>query len=180
MTKLGDMRTYGGTNTPAKQRARNTGLSSLPAASFSALPPPPPPPLHSMLLHQNVSNPASAFGQSYPYQQVPMTCPTPNALFGSAATNLPEPARKETEPTPDYISEPRDMCDDIVAFGGEDEEQARYLLQVSNDLSEREIMTTKRAQRWSDGGKSTEEVVKGSKKMKSTTLKMIGNKSTQG
>lgn len=72
------------------------------------------------------------------------------------------------------------MCDDIVAFGGEDEEQARYLLQVSNDLSEREIMTTKRAQRWSDEGKSTEEVVKGLTKMKSTTLKMIGNKSTQG
>jgi len=75
------------------------------------------------------------------------------------------------EHIPDYIVKPRDICDDRVAFGSEDEGKALILLQVSEALSNRDGRTIELAKRWSDAGKSPEEIVEGL-----VNFKMIENK----
>eukprot|EP00984_Skeletonema_dohrnii_P004323 scaffold1532_cov111-Skeletonema_dohrnii-CCMP3373.AAC.3 len=65
------------------------------------------------------------------------------------------------EHIPDYIVKPRDICDDRVAFGSEDEGKAIILQQVSEALSNRDGRTIELAKRWSDAGKSPEEIVEG-------------------
>eukprot|EP00985_Skeletonema_marinoi_P005027 scaffold2180_cov98-Skeletonema_marinoi.AAC.7 len=75
------------------------------------------------------------------------------------------------EHIPDYIVKPRDICDDRVAFGSEDEGKAIILYQVSEALSNRDGRTIELAKRWSDAGKSPEEIVEGL-----VNFKMIENK----
>jgi hypothetical protein len=60
--------------------------------------------------------------------------------------------------TPAFIAEPRD-----VVFGDEDGEKAIVLQQVSQESSDRVPMM---AQRWSEEGKSTQDVVEGLAKIK--------------
>jgi len=84
----------------------------------------------------------------------------------AAAAATTTTAKESVEPTPDYIAEPRDLCDDLVAFGGADETEAIVLRQVSNDLDERNKHTVKTAKRWADRGKTAEEIVDGLSNMK--------------
>eukprot|EP00985_Skeletonema_marinoi_P010130 scaffold4775_cov82-Skeletonema_marinoi.AAC.1 len=75
------------------------------------------------------------------------------------------------EHIPDYIVKLRDICDDRVAFGSEDEGKAIILHQVSDALSNRDGRTIELAKRWSDAGKSPEEIVEGL-----VNFKLIENK----
>eukprot|EP00984_Skeletonema_dohrnii_P007049 scaffold2512_cov78-Skeletonema_dohrnii-CCMP3373.AAC.6 len=75
------------------------------------------------------------------------------------------------EHIPDYIVKPRDICDDRVAFGSEDEGKAIILQQVSEALSNRDGRTIELAKRWSDAGKSPEEIDEGL-----VNFKLIENK----
>mmetsp|Transcript_6183 Transcript_6183/g.9582 ORF Transcript_6183/g.9582 Transcript_6183/m.9582 type:complete len:145 (+) Transcript_6183:27-461(+) len=134
---------YGGTNTPAAQRARNTRIT-----------------IQQPTPNQRVT--ASAHhGHS-----CPSNVPTPRVMFEPAAAAATTTAKESVEPTPDYIAEPRDLCDDLVAFGGADETEAIVLRQVSNDLDERNKHTVKTAKRWADRGKTAEEIVDGLSNMK--------------
>ena len=146
----GDMRMYGGTNTPATQRARNTRIS---------FPQPTP--------NQRVTASASHV-RSRPNILPPSRgLPTPRAMFEPASAAATTTAKESVEPTPDYIAVPRNLCDDLVGFGDvENEEEAIVLRQVSGDLNKRNEHTVKTAKRWAKGGKTEEEVVKGLANMK--------------
>jgi hypothetical protein len=140
----GDMRLYGGTNTPAAQRARNTRIT---------IQQPTPNQRVTASAHHCHSHPSNL----PPSRQVP----TPRVMFASAAAAATTTAKESVEPTPDYIAEPRNLCDDLVAFGGADETKAIVLRQVSTALNERDEHTVKTAKRWADRGKTAEEIVDG-------------------
>ena len=150
--KYGDMRVYGGTTTPAKARASNTGIK-VTASTSHARP-------------QQKGHGSSAYG-----------LPTPNAITYAQSPQQPgtpgyiEPPQQPG--TPGYIAGLRDHCDDTVAFGtDESESQEIVLQQVSDDLSNYDSNTVRLAKRWKDAGKTDKEVVGGLTKIKRTRNNM--------
>ena len=71
----------------------------------------------------------------------------------SAATSTAQ------EPNPDYTVELRHICEDRLGEGEEDECKAILLLDVLDDLDDRDEKTIRLAKRWSDAGNSPGKVV---------------------
>ena len=74
---------------------------------------------------------------------------------------LPTIATAAQESTPDYIIEAGNICVDRVAFGDEDEGKKKVLLEVFESLSNRDKMAMGLARRWTEDGKTAEQVVDG-------------------
>ncbi len=158
---LGDMRGYGGSNTPATQRFRNTGMTrmeqpnNVTLSGHNQLPRP---------THPSLLPTPQNLGRRLP--------PSLTSATTAAATSSPVSGRQRvafqqqsnTEETPDYIQEPRELLENRIAFGdGSDNEEAYLLgIQVQQNLEDHEKGTVRMAKNWKEReNKTNEEIVEG-------------------